>query len=181
MAEKERSTLFRKPTITPANIPDDPPKVRSTFYIQQDGNARKYYDDFKMKSLAITAAPLSIRTNRDDGQTVGAMIDLARARGWETIRLTGSNDFKRETWVQAQIKGVQTTGYTPQDTDKQEVSKRRAEMGISEPKPAETQKRTIKVGSKPPVNVFEKAQINGAKSRAAAKPPQPREAARATA
>ena len=65
-----------------------------------------------------------ISTKRDDRQTVSAMLDLAQSRGWDAVKLRGTEDFRREAWVQAQVRGIETTGYKPKDTDVQEARQR---------------------------------------------------------
>ena len=80
---------------------DDPPGIRQSFYIMQKGETRLYYADYQQKQLAITADKAKIRTTLDDRATVKAMLDLAKARGWESVKVKGSETFKREAWVQA--------------------------------------------------------------------------------
>src|SRR5206468_8201228 len=59
-------------------------------------------------------------------ETVAAMVDLAQARGWKSIRARGSQEFRAEVWVEGQTRGIKVEGYKPTETDKQEVAKRRA-------------------------------------------------------
>ena len=54
------------------------------------------------------------------------MLDLAQARGWQSVKLRGADSFKREAWVQAQVRGMQTEGYQPKATDVQEAQRRTA-------------------------------------------------------
>ena len=58
-------------------------------------STRIYYTDYQQKSEVMRAAPQRITTRLDDRQTVSAVLDLAQARGWQTIRLRGSDSFKR--------------------------------------------------------------------------------------
>ena len=123
----QRSRLFRPRPLEPSSIPDDPPSIRHSFYIMQKGETRLYYADYQQKQLAITADKARIRTTLDDRATVKAMLDLAQARGWESVKVKGSETFKREAWVQAQVSGIAVTGYKPTETDKQEVERRLAD------------------------------------------------------
>src|SRR6059058_4872260 len=97
--------IFKKQPIEPASIPNDPPSVKGRFYVVQSGEKRKYYYDFQQKQLAITASPKAIRTNLSDKETVAAMVDLAQARGWKSIRARGSQEFRAEVWVEGQTRG----------------------------------------------------------------------------
>ena len=87
-------------------------------------STRIYYTDYQQKSEVMRAAPQRITTRLDDRQTVSAMLDLAQARGWQSVKLRGTDSFKREAWVQAQVRGMQTEGYQPKATDMQEAQRR---------------------------------------------------------
>jgi hypothetical protein len=97
---------------------------RHNLYIAARRSARIYYTDYQQKSEVMRAAPQRITTRLDDRQTVSAMLDLAQARGWQSVKLRGTDTFKREAWVQAQVRGMQTEGYQPKATDVQEAQRR---------------------------------------------------------
>lgn len=80
-----------------------------------------------------------ITTKFDDQKTVSAILDLAESRGWQRVKLTGSNEFKREAWVQAQERGIETVGYKPKQTDIQEAARRKEAA-----QPTERQEATSK-------------------------------------
>jgi hypothetical protein len=86
--------------------------------------ARIYYSDYQQKSEVMRAKLRQITTKLDDRQTVSAMLDLVQSRNWQAIRLRGSDSFRREAWVQAQVRGLQTEGYKPAATDLQELGRR---------------------------------------------------------
>ena len=88
--------------------------------------ARVYYSDYQQKQEVMRAKPGVITTTLDDRQTVAAMLDLAQSRGWQTVRLRGTDEFKREAWVQAQVRGMKADGYSARNTDLQEVERRKA-------------------------------------------------------
>jgi len=45
------------------------------------------------------------------------MVDVAEARNWQALRVSGHEDFKRMVWLEASIRGVRTLGYEPQPAD----------------------------------------------------------------
>jgi hypothetical protein len=45
------------------------------------------------------------------------MVKLARAKQWESLKLSGSREFRREAWLQAESQGIKTSGYTPKPAD----------------------------------------------------------------
>lgn len=84
------------------------------------------------KRLAIDASDpnrISIR-NRGDS-TIRAALQIAQQRGWRSIALTGSGDFKKKAWLQAQLMGFSISGYTPTKSD--EALLRAAIMKLQQP------------------------------------------------
>lgn len=53
--------------------------------------------------------------NRPD--VVESMVDMARAKAWGRIRVSGHEQFRREVWVQATLLGVEVSGYEPKAVD----------------------------------------------------------------
>lgn len=85
---------------------------------------RTYFNDYQQKTEAFRATAKQISSRLSDRQTVTAMLDLAQERGWSTVKLRGTDEFKREAWVQAQERGLETAGYKPKETDRQEADRR---------------------------------------------------------
>lgn len=105
----------------------EPETIAKSYYVEERGNERRYYDDYQRKSLAIRADNSSISSKKEDLNTVRSMLDLAEARGWSEVKINGSADFKREMWIEAQARGLQAQGYKASDLDRQEADRRRAE------------------------------------------------------
>jgi hypothetical protein len=59
---------------------------------------------------------------------VKAAFQLAKAKGWTGVVVTGNEAFRRESWVQGQVLGVKVEGYAHTKTDELEVERRRAEL-----------------------------------------------------
>jgi hypothetical protein len=98
------------------------------------GKTRVYYADYQQKSVVMRAQEDRITTKLDDRQTVSAVLDLAQSRGWDRINLRGSQSFRREAWVQAQVRGIEASGYRHRQTDMQEAARRQvAAQPISPP------------------------------------------------
>src|SRR5690242_11134544 len=62
------------------------------------------------------------------------MLSLAEVRGWDSVHASGTKDFRREVWIQGQVKGIAVTGYKAAETDRQEVARRLGQI----PEPAKT-------------------------------------------
>jgi len=65
-----------------------------------------------------------LETRSNSGQIAGTMVAIARARGWDEIRVTGSETFRREAWLEAAAHGMQVKGYTPSEIDRAMLAKR---------------------------------------------------------
>ena len=124
---------------------------RHNLYMAEWRSTRIYYTDYQQKSEVMRAAPARITTRLDDRQTVSAMLDLAQARGWQSVKLRGTDSFMREAWVQAQVRGMQTEGYQPKATDVQEAQRRTvAAIPIAQPATAPAE-ATVASTVRPPV------------------------------
>lgn len=63
--------------------------------------------------VAFTESNLRLTTDTNSPSVARSMIDLAQARGWTRLRVSGSEDFRRMVWVEATSRGVKTVGYEP--------------------------------------------------------------------
>jgi hypothetical protein len=65
-----------------------------------------------------------LTTSSNAPDVARTMVDLARAKGWETMHLKGSPEFKAHAWVEATLQGVKVTGYEPTDQDRERLAVR---------------------------------------------------------
>lgn len=137
----EMRALKSRPTLHEAEA--DAVARRHNLYVAKRRSARIYYTDYQQKSEVMRANPGRISTRLDDRQTVSAMLDLAQSRSWQTIKLRGTDTFKREAWVQAEVRGIVTEGYRPTTTDMQEAERRKlAATPVAQPAKAPAAKAT---------------------------------------
>lgn len=64
------------------------------------------------------------------------MVAIAKARGWDEIKVSGSETFRKEAWLAAAADGMQVRGYTPTEMDKAELAKRTKEVAANKVEPA---------------------------------------------
>lgn len=69
-------------------------------------------------TLAFVDTGKSISTQLDDKSTIRAMVEVAAAKNWKEITVSGTDDFKRSTWLEANLNGIQVRGYEPREADK---------------------------------------------------------------
>jgi len=67
--------------------------------------------------IAFTDHGKRLVTEHDDPSVIQGMVLLAKAKGWTTVRVNGTAEFKTEAWVQATIAGLDVEGYTPRGID----------------------------------------------------------------
>jgi hypothetical protein len=53
------------------------------------------------------------------------MVDVAQARNWQALRVSGNEDFKRMVWLEATVRDVKTVGYEPAPADLELLRKER--------------------------------------------------------
>ena len=88
----------------------------------------KFYERENPASVAFEdRGDKGLHTSKSDKDTVTAMLDMAQSKGWESIKLKGSEEFKREAWMEAQMRGIKTKGYEPSEKDKLELQARQEE------------------------------------------------------
>lgn len=63
--------------------------------------------------VAFTESNLRLTTDTNSPSVARSMVDLALARGWKGLRVSGADDFRRLIWLEASIRGVKAVGYEP--------------------------------------------------------------------
>ena len=115
--------LKREDMIIPASIEKNYQQIDGKFYAK--GSDRLMFEDTEKK----------IKTSANDQATVQAMVDYAKAKQWEVLKVSGSKEFRREAYLQAESQGIKTQGYTPTKLDTArlaELTKERAKNTVSQ-------------------------------------------------
>jgi hypothetical protein len=79
--------------------------------------------------VAFTESTFRLATDTNSPSVARSMVDVAEARNWKALRVSGSEDFKRMVWLEASVRGVKTLGYEPNPGD-MEVLKREREARL---------------------------------------------------
>ncbi len=69
-----------------------------------------------------------ITFNNSNQTAIKAGLQLAKQKGWTETQATGSEEFRREAWVQGQVLGLKVTGYEHTKADELEVERRQNEL-----------------------------------------------------
>lgn len=76
----------------------------------------------------------------EQAHSIKAAVQIATDRGWREIEVTGTEEFRRQVWIEASLSGIQCKGYTPSPEDVAELEKLRPG---SSPAPAELEPAKI--------------------------------------
>lgn len=67
--------------------------------------------------VAFTESTFRLATDTNSPSVARSMVDVAETRSWHSLRITGSEDFRRLIWLEAAARGVKTLGYEPNPAD----------------------------------------------------------------
>jgi hypothetical protein len=67
--------------------------------------------------VAFTESSHRLATDANNPTVARSMVDVAEARNWKTLRVTGNDEFRRMVWLEASVRGVKTLGYEPNTAD----------------------------------------------------------------
>lgn len=67
--------------------------------------------------IAFTESTFRLSTDTNSPSVARSMVDVAQARNWKSLRVAGSEDFRRMVWLEASVRGVQAIGYEPNPGD----------------------------------------------------------------
>ena len=68
-----------------------------------------------------------LNSKQQVSRTAQLAIDIANAREWRSIQVTGSQTFRREAWMRASVAGLAVSGYAPSQQDLAELEHRQAD------------------------------------------------------
>ena len=106
-----------------------PEHLRSKYYVVEVGaEETKIYADRSGEYLVAKAGRDRLVTQVASIEVVRDMVAIAAHRGWKRIELTGSAEFKREAWLAASSRGIETKGYEPTELDRAALAKIRKEF-----------------------------------------------------
>lgn len=103
--QRKGREIERDELILPRRIANTYTEVNGKFFAK-DSNRLMFED--KGEKLA---------TSSTDKNAIADMVTYAKAKQWESLKLSGSVEFRREAWLQAESQGIKTQGYTPKDSD----------------------------------------------------------------
>ncbi len=94
-----------------------PPSVGQRFL--QVGN-RYHFPD---RTLAFTDLGHRLTAQTHNREVLRCLVVIARARGWDAIRVKGTAEFRREVWREASLQGIEVQGYAPSELERVELER----------------------------------------------------------
>jgi hypothetical protein len=104
-----------------------PARIRHKYYLkaaERSAEVRVFTDE-KGEYLAFKDTGDRLSTRLDSPGVVRDMVAVTEHRGWQSLQVRGSDEFRRVVWLEASIRGIEVAGYEPTDIDRQTLEKRR--------------------------------------------------------
>ena len=117
----EREAPFASPN---ARIKVIPPEIGAQY--SQVGD--KFYHPNNTKAVAFVDRGDKLETPSSAPQMAQSLVKIAEARGWDDLKVKGTEGFRREVWLEASVRGIHVDGYKPSELDKLELEKRNTFM-----------------------------------------------------
>ena len=97
-----------------------PPEIEKQYLRVGD----KFYHPKNTDLVAFEDKGNRLETKSNSENIAEAMVRIAEARGWDEIKVSGSETFRKEVWLEAASRGMHVKGYSPTEQDKAELAKR---------------------------------------------------------
>ncbi len=98
-----------------AGVLNDPPELVKKRYLRA---GHQYFLKDEPHHLAFEDWGMRLVTGHNRADIVESMVEMTAAKGWHRIRVSGHEDFQREVWLQASLRGIEVRGYEPKAVDR---------------------------------------------------------------
>lgn len=112
--DNEIESTFRYCNVRSVLDPAKTPEIVRKRYLSRAG---QYFFRNSNNALAFEDKGAKITTGTEDPVVAGSMVELAIAKGWKELKVTGSEDFRRAVWMEGARRGVAVSGYKPKLQD----------------------------------------------------------------
>jgi hypothetical protein len=116
---KVKKALREKLNVNFSKLPPQTQQILSKATVRQDGKTT-FLDlenghSFKVEDGSITS-PKGQKIDQNDAKM---MMDLAKEKGWGSVKISGSDEEKAMLWLEAKRHGLEVTGYKPPENVEQ--------------------------------------------------------------
>lgn len=108
---------------------DVPDSVRKRYYSDKAkwSGEPAFFTTAQAKDPAFRDQGRRLITATESQEVVKDLVAIAQHRNWDRIHVTGSEEFRRSVWIEANQKGLEVRGYKPNDRDLQVLDRLRGE------------------------------------------------------
>jgi hypothetical protein len=85
--------------------------------------------------VAFTESTYRLATDTNSPSVARSMVDVAQARNWQALRVSGNEDFRRLVWLESSTRGVKAQGYEPNPADLEVLKREREARHINRIEP----------------------------------------------
>lgn len=119
------NTLRSIPEPRSQAVGDVPEAIRRRYYTEERaGPGLGFYVDARIVAPAFRDRGRELTTPRADPNAIRDMLEIAKHRGWRSIEVKGSPEFRREAWLAGRAMGLEMWGYRAGDRDIQDLDRR---------------------------------------------------------
>ena len=122
--DQTENTILAKPIFEKTGY--DVPKSVSNLYVAHEGK----FLDRKSETVHFEDKGRSLSTASEDRDVIVHMVEVAKAKNWGELQLKGSEEFRRQAWIAAELAGVPTRGFKPKAQDRAALTAARDAMRI---------------------------------------------------
>lgn len=122
--EQPENTIRPKPVFEKTGY--DVPKSVTNQYVAHEGK----FLDRKSETVHFEDKGRSLSTASEDRDVIAHMVEVAKAKNWGELQLKGSEEFRRQAWIAAELAGVPTRGFKPGAQDRAVLTAAREAMRI---------------------------------------------------
>jgi hypothetical protein len=104
-----------------------PDSLRRRYYIvveERGKGVARFYADERGEYLAFKLVEDRLTTRLTAPEVVRDMIAIAEHRKWTALRVRGSDEFRRQAWLEASGRGIIVQGYEPTALDREALARR---------------------------------------------------------
>ena len=105
-----RANRYARSVLDPENSPEN---IRKRYLAE----AGQYFFRDRNNALAFEDKGARIATQAEDPVVAASMVELAIAKGWTELKVSGSESFRRTIWLEAAKRGMKVRGYEPKPQD----------------------------------------------------------------
>lgn len=106
---------------------DVPESLRRRYFTEErGGDGLGFYADARISTPAFRDRGRELVAARLDPNAIRDMAMIAQHRGWRSVAVRGSEDFRREAWLTGRAMGLEVQGYRATERDLQELERRQA-------------------------------------------------------